>query len=180
MSTSVFQYLVQMEQRTSKNAAALPTGAERQPDWRGLGFQLGGARFVAPLGDASEILTLPRLTRLPGVREWVWGVANIRGRLVPIIDLQRFLRVSPTTPQTEWRILVAEEGDLLVGLVVEQSLGMQQFPAETRKADLPREMESVLPFVRGSFRHGGRVWYVFSLRSLIRDRGFFDVAESAA
>ena len=180
MSTSVFQYLVQMEQRTTKAAAALPTDEDRQPDWRGLGFQLGGARFVAPLGDASEILTLPRLTTLPGVRDWVWGVSNVRGRLVPIIDLQRFLGVSPTTPRAEWRILVVDEGDIVVGLVVEQSFGMQQFPVETRKADVPREMESVLPFVRGSFRHGGRVWYLLSLKSLIRGRGFFDVAEFAA
>ncbi|MEJ2131558.1 MAG: chemotaxis protein CheW [Gammaproteobacteria bacterium] len=180
MSTSVFQYLVQMEQRTSENAAPLPAGEEREPDWRGLGFQLGGARFVAPLGDASEILTLPRVTKLPGVREWVWGVANIRGRLVPVIDLQRVLGTTPATPRAEWRILVVEDGDLSVALVVELSLGMQQFPVETRKSDVPREMDSVLPFVRGSFRHGGRIWYVFSLKSLVRYRGFLEVADSAA
>ena len=89
-SLTAFELLLQIDQRCRLLAADLPSQPTRQDSWSGIGFRLGEHWYVAPMGEVSEVLHEPRFTQLPGVRPWVKGVANLRGRLLPIIDLSGF------------------------------------------------------------------------------------------
>lgn len=82
-----FQLLVDIDQRCRRLAAGLPAQQEAVQSWSGIGFRMGGRFFVAPMGEVGEVLHEPRYTQLPGVKTWVKGVANVRGRLLPIMDL---------------------------------------------------------------------------------------------
>ena len=75
---------------TQRNAAALPLRETVVTEWQGLGFQIGGVRLVAHVGEIAELMLVPKLTHLPGVKNWVLGMANVRGRLIPIVDMHRF------------------------------------------------------------------------------------------
>ena len=68
-------------------------------DWQGVVFEIGGQRLVAPMGQVSEVLSMPEYTSLPLVKPWMLGIANIRGRLLPLTDLSRFLQVPSRLPQ---------------------------------------------------------------------------------
>jgi twitching motility protein PilI len=125
----------------------------------------------------DEILKLPRVTALPRVRDWVSGVANVRGRLIPVIDLHRYLGVTATVQRMQWRMLIVEADEIRVGLVVEQSLGMQHFQEDSFEEGQPEGVEAMHPFIKGAYRHGGRVFYVVTLLSLVRDERFLNVAE---
>jgi twitching motility protein PilI len=50
------------------------------------------------IGEVNEILTLPVLTPVPGTRSWLLGVANVRGNLVPVIDLRDFIEGERSVP----------------------------------------------------------------------------------
>jgi twitching motility protein PilI len=176
-ASQVLQLLRDIEADTFRNAAPLPLQRDTRPEWQGIGFQLGGVRLVAPLGEIGEILKLPRVTALPRVRDWVMGVANVRGRLIPVIDLHRYLGVTATVQRLQWRVLIIEVEEIRVGLVVEQSLGMQHFQEDSFEAGKPEGVEAIHPFIKGAYRHGGRVFYVVSLKALVRDERFFNVAE---
>ena len=160
-----------------RHAAPLPLNKSAQPERQGLGFQIGGIRLVSPMGEVAEILKLPKLTYLPGVREWVLGVANVRGRLIPVIDMHRFVELTPTLPTSQWRVLVVEDEDLIAGLLVEQSLGMQHFLADSFEPVPDETLAVIRPFVNGVYRHGGRLYFETNLKSVLRDERFFDVAE---
>jgi twitching motility protein PilI len=96
---------------------------------------------------------------------------------MPIVDLHEYLNMTPTLPMSQWRVLVVEDEDLIAGLVVEQSLGIQHF-LEGSFEEADREgLESLAPYVRGGFRHGGRVFFEMELTSVLRDEKFFEVAE---
>ncbi|MDP6375077.1 MAG: chemotaxis protein CheW [Pseudomonadales bacterium] len=159
------------------NAAPLPTEQAANIEWQGLGFQIGGVRVVCSMEEVSEVMNLPRTTPLPVVRHWVLGVANVRGRLVPIIDLHRFLGLQPTRPRPDWRVVVVEDDDLVAGFVIEQSLGIQHLPDESF-SEAPEEevAEALRPFVTGMYAHTGRVFFEFALRSVLRAETFFDVS----
>lgn len=176
-STQAFDILREMHSDTFRNAAPMPTKTEDQVEWQGLGFQIGGVRLVSPLGEVSEIMQLPRYTTLPGVKPWLLGIANVRGRLIPIIDMHEYLDVPAALPKKEWRVLVIEEGDLVAGLLIEQSLGMQHFLEEGFEEATPAELPGLESNLRGAYRHGGRMFYVVSLLSLVRDERFFEVAD---
>ncbi len=166
-----------IESAAFRHAAPLPLKQDARPEWQGMGFQVGGLRLVAAMGEISEVLKLPKVAVLPGVKSWVIGVANIRGRLIPVIDLHDFLGMAPTLPMAQWRVLVVEDGNLVAGLLVEQSLGIQHFLEDSFEEVSDDAIGALAPYVGGAFRHGGRVFYTVQLKSILRDEKFFDVAQ---
>ncbi len=165
---------------TLKHASVLPHKDESTEQWQGLGFSVGGVRLVAEIGDVSELLTRPRITPLPGVKNWVLGVANIRGRLLPIVDLHSFLGLPSTVAAHQARVLVVETEELIAGLLIEQSLGIQHFALEAYEEGVGAELEGLGRFVRGAFRQGGRVYHHVELRSVLNDEAFMDVSVEQA
>jgi twitching motility protein PilI len=166
-----------IESAVFRHAAPLPLQADARPAWQGMGFQVGGLRLVSVMGEIAEVLKLPKVTPLPGVKSWVVGVANVRGRLIPVIDLHDFLGMLPTLPRAQWRVIVVEQGDLVAGLLVEQSLGIAHFLQETYENAPADSLGALAPYVRGAFRHGGRMFYEVELASILRNERFLDVAQ---
>ncbi|MDL2356671.1 MAG: chemotaxis protein CheW [Pseudomonadota bacterium] len=83
--TRLRQYQVQLLERMQ--AARANTGAPINQ----LGVQIGARRYLLALTDAGEIVPVPALTRVPLTQPWYLGLANIRGNLVGVIDLARYL-----------------------------------------------------------------------------------------
>lgn len=175
-SPTAFTILEELRASTLSNAAPLPLKENVHPQWQGLGFQLGGLRVASAMGEIGEILKLPKLAPLPGVKSWVLGIANVRGRLIPIIDLHEYLGLTPTLPASQWRVVVVEDDDLVAGLLVEQSLGIQHFLEESFEDVATNDLDALGPYVAGAFRHSGRLFYQIHLRAILRDEGFFNVA----
>jgi twitching motility protein PilI len=52
------------------------------------GFRIGQEQFVASRDQVGEVLMLPEsMTRVPGAKRWMLGIANLRGHLLPLVDL---------------------------------------------------------------------------------------------
>lgn len=174
---ATIELLHEIRTDTFRNAAPMPLRQTTKAEWQGLGFQIGGMRCVSAIGEVSEILDMPRVAQLPGVSSWVLGIANVRGTLLPIIDVHSFLGLTPTLPSSMWRVLLVEEGGVAAGLVVEQSLGLQHFAAESFEVLEPEGLPDLNAFLRGAYRHGGRVYYQIELAAILRDARFFAVAD---
>ncbi len=170
--------LKRLESAAVSNAAPMPSRRDRQPEWQGLGFQVGGVRLVSAFGEISEVMTLPRVTAIPNVRKWLLGISSVRGRLLPIIDLHTYLSMTPTQPASEWRVLVVEDGDLVAGLLVEQSLGMQHFTEAPLEARATEQLGDMGRYVDRVFRRGGHVYFEARIRNILRDDKFMNVAEA--
>ena len=172
---SPFALLVEIAQKSRENASELPQKTEAVTYWRGIGFMLAGQRFVAPMGEIGEILQTPRVTKVPGVRNWMLGVANIRGRLVPILDLAGLLDVPSKANWRTRRVLVIGEGQQQYGLLVDAVLGMQQFPSHQIINQMVVEA-NYAPYVRGGFERDGSSWPIFSFTDLVQADEFLQVA----
>ncbi len=179
MANPAFQALANLAV-TSRNAAAgLPAQADVSPRWSGVGFSLLGHRFVVPMGQVSELMEVPTSTKLPGVQSWVIGLSNVRGRLIPLLDLARFMGGQMGSQRKAHRVLVLETDQLISGLVVDRAFGMQHFIAETFEqynGELPERVNS---FVAGAYRDAsGEPWCVFDMNALAEDPGFINAAAS--
>ncbi|EMP54759.1 pili signal transduction protein PilI [Marinobacter santoriniensis NKSG1] len=173
-----FAVLTDIAQRSRSMAAGLPEQQEAVALWNGIGFILSGERYVAPMGEVTEILHVPRFTHIPGVRPFLLGAANVRGRLLPLVDLAGFFDIPRSSrSQRERRVLVVEQGDVFSGLVVDSVLGMQYFASDSFR-DAPEGVpDSVRPFVNGGYERNEEVWKVFSAADLVADERFLDVAQ---
>ncbi len=92
----------------------------------GIVLRLGTSRYAVPMSDVAEVVPVPLVTRIPGTPGWLWGVANWRGRILPVVDVRPLLR-TPTTPLgSSARLVVLEEpgGGLTAGLVAESVHGV--------------------------------------------------------
>ncbi|RRJ82717.1 chemotaxis protein CheW [Aestuariirhabdus litorea] len=159
-----------------RHARGLPLQVELKTYWSGIGFRLGGQRYVAPLGEVAEILTVPGYTRLPGVKNWVKGIANVRGRLLPVMDLGDFLGQPLSARRTHRRILVVDHEEVFSGLVVDEVMGMQHFVSDSFDPDLPEDLSpAIKPFINGVYEREYQ-WQVFSLFALAQHPDFMQVA----
>lgn len=170
-----FAALLDIAERSISNAQALPGQVDIKPFWSGIGFTLAGHRFVAPMAEVGEIMTPPPATRLPGVQSWVRGVCNVRGRLLPLIDLEHFFGGTLGERKLR-RVLVLEVGELYSGLVVSEVFGMQHLPVDCFSDVVPEPLGALKPFLAGSYSHDGVTWAVFSPYKLARNAEFFNAS----
>ena len=170
-----FAALLDIAERSVASAAGLPAQLDIKEYWTGIGFLLGGQRFVAPMGEVCEILAQPPATRLPGVQAWVRGVSNVRGRLLPLIDLESFFGGSLGERKNR-HVLAMELGELYSGLIVSEVYGAQHIPVDCFTDELPAEVETFKAFLTGSYRYNNLTWSVFSPYKLAQNSEFHNAA----
>lgn len=175
-TSQAYLMLHDIAQRSRAHANPLPQQVEVKEFWSGIGFGLGGNRYVAPMHEVAEILNVPRFTQVPGVQAWVKGVANVRGRLMPVLDLIHFLNHASTVAWKKRRLLVLEKDELYSGLVVDEVFGMQYFTTDTFTNTLPKDFLPTRDFLRGGYVRDGETWAVFSPHLLVSDPRFMNVA----
>ena len=126
------------------------------------------------MGEVSEVLHEPRCTLLPGVRPWVKGVANLRGRLLPIIDLCGFFGHELSAVRKQRRVLVVEHNEVFTGLMVDEVFGLQHF-AQDSLEPVDTLSGPIAPFIKGRFQRE-QTWQVFSPFALVQSQSFMHVA----
>ncbi|NVJ60730.1 MAG: purine-binding chemotaxis protein CheW [Gammaproteobacteria bacterium] len=170
-----FEILADIERRSLTGASA---GAHSEQDgrfWTGVGFRLNERRYVAPLKEVAEILRMPQYTKVPGARSWVRGVANIRGTLLPIMDLHGYLGLKVPTSLRQQRVLVINHNGMSSGILVDEVLGLQHFEDSERLANLEDD-QKIKPYLEGRFERGEDEWVVFSPYALAEHPDFMKVA----
>jgi len=172
-----FEYLQTLARKGEALAGNLPVQAEQKEAWKGVLFEIRGHRLLAPMDEVAEIVTLPAVTRLPGVKSWAYGMANMRGNLLPVMDLQGFLYGDNLARDSRrQRLLVINHQGVYAGLVVESVQGMKHFWVDDRVMELPREDEALNPYLDGAFRGGEEHLAVFSPWRLAQDERFLNVS----
>lgn len=83
------------------------------------GFMLGDEEFNAPISLIQEIIEVPKITYVPNVPPYVEGVMNIRGRVVPVVDLKKRLGLGEKKLSMDSRVIVFRVKTRTVGFIVD-------------------------------------------------------------
>ena len=84
-------------------------------------FKVGTEEFAVDIRLTKEVVVPHEITPVPDTEEFVEGVMNLRGSLLPIIDLRKRLRARFTTTTREQRIVIANIDDRIAGLIVDEA-----------------------------------------------------------
>jgi twitching motility protein PilI len=172
-----FELLKELERRSRSVTAANAPEAAAGQEWVGVAFRMGGETFLVAREETREVLGYPAvITRIPGAKNWVKGLANIRGQLLPMLDLRQFLGSGSTTPGRNTRIVVANHREIPAGLIVDEVLGFRRFADPEFNPEPPPTVIRCDTYLAGAFRRGGEVWPVLSLKSLIESQSFLQAA----
>lgn len=82
-------------------------------------FRVGKELFVLSIKQIQEIIRPTEIVAIPRSPEFVEGVINLRGRIIPVIDLRKRFYVDAVGEENKIRIIVAEIEDMIVGLMVD-------------------------------------------------------------
>ncbi|RMG55413.1 MAG: purine-binding chemotaxis protein CheW [Gammaproteobacteria bacterium] len=172
-----FALLSRLDRLCRERAAGLPTSEQVREDWTGVEFRLHGIDLLAAMSEVAEIIAVPALTRIPGVKPWVLGMGNMRGMLLPVIDLERFIFGERIAGSGYRRMLVVRMGDALCGLLVQEVHGMRHYWVDEKVAELPEGIDGRLePYLEHAFEREHRRVPVFSVEKLLESEAFMDVA----
>jgi twitching motility protein PilI len=172
-----FELLKELEKRSRTTATAGPADAAAGREWVGVACRMGGETFLIAREETREVLGYPAvITRIPGAKSWVKGLANVRGSLLPMLDLRQFLGSGATTPGRNTRVIVVHHREIPAGLIVDEVLGFRRFAESEFNADAPPTVIRCDMYLAGAFRRGGEVWPVLSLKSLVESPSFLQAA----
>lgn len=170
----LFSTISSVASRFSESVYGLPAQKQIVEARKLIAFSLLGHNYLIPLNEVSEILELPESTKLPRVKSWVTGLANVRGRLLPIIDLAAFLGGSLTSAVRDRRVLVLDINNVYVGVAVDAVQGIKSLPVDQHQTTASQcPMAS---FTDGVFVEEEQSLALFCARKLIEDDQFMAVA----
>ncbi len=175
-NNEAFASLVSLSEEFRQRARDLPAQIDMTPTRTVVCFRLLGVGIAVLLEEMNELLEVPHCTRLPRVRPWVKGVANVRGKLTPIIDFAVFLGGRLTAAPKRQRVLLVERQDISAGLIVDEVIGMKHFRVDTYSEDRAAVPPPLSPFVPGSFLNDGERWVLFRPDALFSNYDFLEVA----
>jgi twitching motility protein PilI len=168
--------LERMQQASVQSGRSLPQKTEVAVLWSGVGFRLGEMYLVTPLDHVLEVLPCPPATKVPGVKPWVKGIANVRGTLVTIVDLPEYFGKPPVFMDDRARLMILNIPGLHTGVLVNEVLGLRHFDEEIERQDLSGLDDPVLAHLDGAFLRDNVLWGVFDMKSLAESPTFRHVA----
>jgi twitching motility protein PilI len=172
-----FELLKELEKRSRTVTSANAPEASAGREWVGVACRMGGETFLIAREETREVLGHPAvITRIPGAKGWVKGLANVRGSLLPMLDLRQFLGSGATTPGRNTRVVVVNHREIPAGLIVDEVLGFRRFAESEFNAEAPPTVVRFESYLAGAFRRGGEVWPVLSLKTLVESQSFLQAA----
>lgn len=173
---SPFLVLADYEQRSLAHVVGLPEQLDAPGLWRGVAYRVGSRRLASGFDEVLEILPMPPVTHVPGSMPWMLGVANIRGTLLPVVDLKQFLEGERTVLQEKQRVLVVQQPGGAVAVTIDELYGQRSF-VDAQSVDAAEIADGRYAyFVDRAYRFDGKDWGVFSLSLLARTPEFRQAA----
>lgn len=147
--------------------AALEAGLRQAEQFKLVGFRMAGQELSIPIAQVQEVLRAVPVTRLPAAPPYVVGILNLRGRVVPMIDLAGIMEFSGTRGEDRF-IIVCRCRGMLIGVLVESLSTMHQ----ARSADVEWGLEARVgvssEMVSGLLKVGDALVAILSVDSLFQ------------
>jgi purine-binding chemotaxis protein CheW len=105
-------------------------------------FRLGKELYGVDIASVQEIVRVPEVTQVPDAPAFLEGVINLRGRILPVVDLRKRLRLPAAEKNKASRVLVTEKEKKVVGLLVDAASEVLRI--NTDEIEEPPEMISAI------------------------------------
>ncbi len=171
-----FRKLLEYEQRALSFQPGKGKAKHKRGEWVGVTFRIGETRLTCNVERVHEFLPPPPVTRVPGTKPWILGLANVRGDLVTIVDLSCYLggERSVLTPRS--RLLASSLRGRPVGLLVDEVYGQRNFIADQATGAQLASNSPLSAYVSKQFRLDEDVWQELDLDTLFRTPEFLNGA----
>jgi purine-binding chemotaxis protein CheW len=111
-------------------------------------FRVADGDYAVPAGEVLHMETYAGATAVPGAPPFLAGLVQVRGRVIPVVDVRARFGLAPAEPTLETHVVVVQVGDRAVGLVVDTAREVAAIPTEAIRPPPPVVGEESAGFVR--------------------------------
>ena len=131
-------------------------------------FRIGEEEFGVDILRVQEIIRIMEITRVPKSPDFVEGVINLRGKVIPIIDLRKRFGLEVKEHDKHTRIIVIEMNNMIVGFVVDAVSEVLRIPADTVEPPPPAVMGGIdSEYISGAGKLEDRLLILLDLDKLL-------------
>lgn len=130
-------------------------------------FRVGTAAYVLPASQVLHLESFQTATHVPGAPAYVAGLVQVRGRVVPVVDLRARFGLPPTAHALDHRVIVVQVGARVAGLLVDSAREVVRLD-ETSFQEAPELIkQQANGFVKGVVTVAGRLFLIVDVPRLI-------------
>jgi purine-binding chemotaxis protein CheW len=150
-----------------------------EKDLQVVGFRIGNETFGVRIGAVREIVRVPEITTVPNAPETIEGVINLRGKIIPVMDLRKRFGNAELQPDKRNRILVVELDSKLLGLIVNAASEVLKIPPSEIESPGTVFAEGESSYVTGVGKLKGRLIILLDIAKLLHRPEFKQLEEAA-
>jgi purine-binding chemotaxis protein CheW len=150
-----------------------------EKDLQVVGFRIGNETFGVRIGAVREIVRVPEITSVPSAPDTVEGVINLRGKIIPVMDLRKRFGHVDIQPDKKNRILVVELQNKLIGLIVNAASEVLKIPPSEIEPPGSVFAEGESSYVTGVGKLKGRLIILLDVSKLLHQQEVKKLEEAA-
>ncbi|ADL07883.1 chemotaxis protein CheW [Thermosediminibacter oceani] len=131
-------------------------------------FRLGQEEYGVDILQVNTIERMMPITRVPKAPHYVEGVINLRGEIVPVIDLRKRFDLPPLEITGDTRIIIVMVDDLTVGMIVDSATEVIQLPQEAIEPSTSVAGNINSEFLEGVGKLNDRLLIILNLEKILR------------
>src|SRR6266852_5860158 len=139
-----------------------------EKDLQVVGFRIGDETFGVRIGSVREIVRVPEITAVPNAPDTIEGVINLRGKIIPVMDLRKRFGSGEIISDKRNRILVVELDTKLLGLIVNSASEVLKIPPSEIEPPGSVFAEGDSGCITGVGKLGGRLIILLDIAKLLQ------------
>ena len=132
-------------------------------------FKLDSDRYGVPINLVHEIQRIGDITPIDTAPEFVVGVINLRGNILSIVDMRIFFGLEGVTQGEKSRVLVAQEGGMRIGILVDQVDEIGEVSPDEVKPPLSTARGIAEEYIRGIVAHKRSMLILVDLAKILKN-----------
>jgi len=143
---------------------------------RYLTFSLGQEIYGIEISYVTEIIGIQAITKIPELPEYVKGIINLRGKIIPVIDVRLRFRKEPRDYNDRTCIIVIEIKNISVGLIVDSVAEVLRIP-DSEIVDPPQLNKGCNRYIKSIGKVGNEVKLILDCEKLMSEEELDDLNE---
>ncbi|MEW6423918.1 MAG: chemotaxis protein CheW [Bacillota bacterium] len=128
-------------------------------------FQLNDQQYALPIYKTQEIVRMTTITRVPNTKHYVEGIINLRGNIIPVVNMNRCLNLPVRGYDDSTRIIVVEFKGQKVGIIVDNVSEVGRYTEN--EVEPPSVVGDDVDYLSGVVKKDDRLWLLLNLEKVL-------------
>jgi purine-binding chemotaxis protein CheW len=137
--------------------------------FQAIGLKIYNEEYGLPIEAVQEIITAPHITRVPKAVDYIMGVINLRGNVIPVMDIARRFKIGTTSLGEKGKIVAVESHGEIVGLAVEKVSKVTRLSQKAIKPPPPLVSGIAAEYLKGVARLPDRFLIFLNLEKVLAE-----------